>query len=175
MPQASLLQRVPHAPDDVLSLVADVERYPEFIDLISALRITKSKAVSDARTVFEADAVVSFKFISETFGSVVDVDRDARTIVVSKSSRGGAVKSLRNDWKFHPLSDGSTLVDFDVDVRLKAFPLEILARDKFDKIAQKIMGYFIAHAAKTLPVIGDPQHDVREELASLGLSGRQFV
>lgn len=175
MPQAALLQRVPHAPDDVMEMVSDVERYPDFISLISDLRVTKTKIISDTKTVFEADAIVAYKFISETFGSVVTVDRAARTISVTKSSRGGAVKSLRNDWTFHALSDGSTLVDFDVDVRLKAFPLEILAREKFDQAADKIMGYFIDHAAKTLPVIGNPQHDVGAELASLGLGGRRFI
>ncbi|WP_371397766.1 type II toxin-antitoxin system RatA family toxin [Fretibacter rubidus] len=169
MPQAALLQRVPHAPDDVLAMVADVERYPDFISLISAARITKRLAAGEGLQKFEADAVVAYKFISETFGSLVSVDHKARTISVTKSNRGGAVKSLRNDWVFHPLSDGSTLVDFDVDVRLKAFPLEMLAREKFDKAAAKIMGYFIDHARETLPIVGQDGLNMPAEVRQLGL------
>lgn len=152
-------------------MVADVERYPDFIDLISALRIKKRVAISQDEQRFEADAIVAYKFISETFGSTVTVNTAARTITVAKASRGGAVKSLRNDWVFHPLSDGSTLVDFDVDVRLKAFPLEMIAREKFPKVAAKIMGYFIDHARETLPLIEprDVALNIPAEVKRLGL------
>jgi len=169
MPQTALLQHVPHSPKDVLNLVADVETYPDFIDLISALRVTKTTSMSDAYSVFEADAIIRYKFISETFGSKIVVDKDKRTITVTKASRGGAVKSLRNDWKFHELSDGSTLVDFDVDVRLTAFPLELLAKEKFPKIAKIIMGYFIDHAEATLPKISSQNLNISKEINSLGL------
>lgn len=153
-----------------MNLVADVENYPRFIDLISALRITKTTQVTEFRYVFEAEAVVAYKFISETFRSTVDVRRDSRHILVEKADKGGAVKSLTNKWIFYALSDGSTLVDFEVDVRLKAFPLEILARDKFDKVAQKIMSMFIDYAGQTLDVIGDESLDVNAEIRRLGLS-----
>ena len=175
MPQAALLQHVPHAPEDVLALVAGVERYPDFISLISATRITKRLPSGEGVEIFEADAVIAYKFISETFGSLVSVDNNARTISVTKSNRGGAVKSLSNNWVFHALSDGSTLVDFDVDVRLKSFPLEMLAREKFDKVAQKIMSYFIDYAGKTLPVIGDDMINIPAEVRALGLSVTRLV
>ena len=119
---------------------------------------------------FEAEAVVAFKFLSETFRSVVDVERGARKITVAKADKGGAVKSLSNNWTFHELSDGSTLVDFDVDVRLKAFPLEMIAREKFDKVADKIMAMFIDHADEALEVVGDDDLDVQAEMKRLGLS-----
>lgn len=170
MPAASLLQRVRHRPEDIMTLVADVEKYPRFIDLISALRVTKTTAISPAHTRFEAEAVVAYKFISETFRSIVEVRSDKHRILVKKADKGGAVKSLENNWKFIELSDGSTLVDFDVDVRLKAFPLEILARDKFDKVAQKIMEMFIAYAAETLELVGEDSLDMTAELRRLGLS-----
>ena len=169
MPSASLLQRVRHRPDDIMKLVADVESYPRFIDLISALRVTKKTQVTEHHTRFEAEAVVAYKFISETFRSIVDVRTDSRRILVKKADKGGAVKSLENNWIFHELSDGSTLVDFDVDVQLKAFPLEILARDKFDKVAQKIMSLFIEYAGETLELVGDEGLDVAAEVGRLGL------
>ncbi len=153
-----------------MGLVANVENYPRFIELISALRVTKETQLSAHHTHFEAEAVVAYKFISETFRSVVDVHRDTRQIAVKKADKGGAVKSLINDWTFHELSDGSTLVDFEVDVRLKAFPLEILARDKFDKVATTIMAMFIDYAGETLEVVGDAELNMSAELTRLGLS-----
>ena len=170
MPAASLLQRVRHRPDDIMTLVADVEKYPRFINLISALRVTKTTALSDTHTRFEAEAVVAYKFISETFRSIVEVRNDSRQILVKKADKGGAVKSLENNWTFHELSDGSTLVDFDVDVRLKAFPLEMILREKFDKSAQKIMSMFIDYAGETLEVVGDENLNLEAELHRLGLT-----
>ena len=170
MPAASLLQRVRHRPDDIMALVADVEKYPRFIELISALRVTKSTAVSEHHMRFEAEAVVAYKFISETFRSLVEVRNDSRRILVKKADKGGAVKSLENNWIFYELSDGSTLVDFDVDVRLKAFPLEILAREKFSKVARNIMSMFIEYAGETLEVVGDDALDIDGEIRRLGLS-----
>lgn len=167
MPAASLLQRVKHRPDDIINLVADVENYPKFIELISALRITRITKVSDTHERFEAEAIIAYKFLSETFRSTVEVNRGSREINVVKADKGGAVKSLTNVWKFHELSDGSTLVDFDVDVRLKAFPLELIARDKFAKTAAKIMDMFIAHAGATLELVGDDALDVEAEATRL--------
>lgn len=169
MPAAKLKQRVMFRPEDMIALVADVEKYPDFISLISALRITKNNTAAEGRENFEAEAVVAFKFLSETFRSKIDVDHNARRISVKKADRSGAVKSLSNDWVFHELSDGSTLIDFAVDVRLKAFPLEILARDKFDKTAQKIMNMFIVQAEKTYDKIGDENLNIDTEIKALGL------
>lgn len=170
MPSASLLQRVRHRPDDIMKLVADVESYPRFINLISALRVTKTTDVSDMHKRFEAEAVVAYKFISETFRSIVEVRNDSRRILVQKADKGGAVKSLKNNWVFYELSDGSTLVDFDVDVRLKAFPLEMILREKFDKAAQKIMSMFIDYAGETLERVGEDNLDLDAEIHRLGLS-----
>ena len=169
MPAAKLKQRVMFRPEDMLALVAGVEDYPKFISLISALRVTKREETGDEREVFEAEAIVAFKFLSETFRSIVEVDHAAKRIVVKKADKSGAVKSLSNHWVFHELSDGSTLIDFAVDVRLKAFPLEMLVREKFDKASQKIMNMFIAHAEQTYDKVGNENLDLASEIKSLGL------
>ena len=112
MPEVHLIRRIRNRPADIFDLVADVEKYPEFINLISALRITKT--LSD--TEFEAEAIVAYKMISESFQSHILVDKEALRIEVKKAEKGGAVKSLINRWQFYPLNDGSTLVDVVVDV-----------------------------------------------------------
>jgi len=164
MPKTRLKHRVMHRPDDMLSMVADVERYPKFIKFISALRVKNRRQVSESLEQFEAEATVSFKFISEKFNSDVRVDKEARTISVNKSGSGGALRSLENSWKFVELSDGSTLVDFYVDVSLKAFPLNILLQDKFDKVGGEMMRLFEHKAGKEFEKVGDPDLDWESEI-----------
>lgn len=171
MPHAHLIRRIRNAPEGLFDLVADVENYPEFINLISALRITKK--LSDKE--FEAEAVVAYKMISETFRSRIMADKDALKIEVTKAEKGGAVKSLLNSWTFHPLKDGSTLVDVVVDVRLKAMPLEFLLRDKFAKASVHVVNVFELRARQNLPLVGEETYDFKSELASFGLDPEKVI
>ncbi len=164
MAETRLRKRIMHRPADLLEMVADVEEYPKFIKPISALRVRDRKQVSTGVEIFDAQATISYKFISEKFQSNVTVDRNKQSISVKKSGHGGAVRDLDNRWVFHELSDGSTVVDFYVKVKLKAFPLEMLMRDKFDKTGDHIMGLFVLHADKILEKVGDPELYWRNEL-----------
>lgn len=171
MPQAHLIRRIRNAPGDLFDLVSDVENYPEFINLISALRITKK--LSD--TEFEAEAVVAYKMISETFRSHIIADPEALKIEVKKAEKGGAVKSLLNSWHFYPLKDGSTLVDVVVDVRLKAMPLEFLLRDKFEKASVHVVNVFETRARQNYPRVGNINYDLKSEMKTLGLDPNKII
>lgn len=170
MASTRLVRRIMASPRDLTTLVSDVEKYPEFINLISALRVSKHTKISETQEQFEADATVAYKFVRESFRSLVKVDHAKNTIAVSKADHGGAVKTLQNDWHFHGLSDGSTLVDFSIDVSLKAYPLEILLREKFDRAGEKMMTLFENKAARDCPKVGAPDLDVMAECKRLGLS-----
>jgi len=165
MPSTHLTKRVRAAPDQVFDMVADVENYPVFINLISNLRITKK--ISD--TDFEAEVIVSYKMFRETFRSLIHIDRANNIIRVSKAEKGGAVKTLENKWHFYELSDGSTAVDFYVEVSLKAFPLNMLVNQKMDRASEVIMGAFERRAAQVCKVVGDktPSPELRAELAAV--------
>ena len=166
MPTASFTRHIGHAPDELLEMVANVEDYPAFINLISALRITKK--ISD--TDFEAEAIVAYKMIRESFKSLIHIDREKKFIRVTKAEKGGAVKTLENTWKFHKLSDGSTAVEFYVDVSLKAFPLNILIKDKMNKASDVILNAFVARAAQLCEPVKSEGLDLAAEYAGLGLS-----
>jgi coenzyme Q-binding protein COQ10 len=166
MPEAHIIRRIRNSPEDLYGFVADVEKYPEFINLISALRITKTLS----ETEFEAEAVVAYKMISESFRSHVMTDADALKIEVTKAEKGGAVKSLLNRWQFHPLKDGSTLIDVVVDVRLKARSLEFLLRNKFSSASVHIVSAFERRAGQILPVVGEADYDFKAEAKALGVN-----
>lgn len=167
MPSAAFTKHIRHAPDDLVAMVSNVEEYPKFINLISNLRITKQLSETD----FEAEAIVAYKSIRQTFKSLIHVDKDRRFIRVTKAEKGGAVKNLENRWTFHELSDGTTLVDFYVDVTLKAFPLNILIRDKFEKASVDIMNAFERRAAQVCKKIDvNSALDLAIEKSRLGLA-----
>lgn len=165
MPSTHLIRRVCAAPDDVFDMVADVESYPKFINLISALRITKQISETD----FEAEAIVAYKMLRENFRSHIHIDRASRLISVGKAEAGGAVKTLKNTWKFYELSDGSTAVDFYVDVSLKAFPLNLLIREKMGRASEVIMAAFERRAAQICAPVGEKGLDLTAEYRALGL------
>lgn len=166
MPTAKFTRHICHDADDLLEMVANVEDYPVFINLISALRITNK--ISD--TDFEAEAVVAYKMIRESFKSLIHVDRDKKFIRVTKAEKGGAVKTLENTWKFHPLSDGSTAIEFYVDVTLKAFPLNMLIKDKMGKASDVIMNAFVARASQVCRPVKSDGMDLATEYKRLGLN-----
>ena len=166
MPSTAFTRHICHDADELLEMVADVENYPQFITLISALRITKK--ISD--TDFEAEAIVSYKMLRESFRSIIHIDREKKFIRVTKAEKGGAVKTLENTWKFHTLSDGTTAIEFYIEVSLKTFPLNILIREKMEKASDVIMGAFERRAAKVCKPIQSQGLDLSTELGARGLA-----
>ena len=155
MAKIHLERRLRHSPDDLLAMVADVEKYPEFIHLIPAVRILSRQTVSPTCDVFTADVAIKYKLISESFRSEVNVDKQAKVLSIKRSGHGGAVKTLENIWKFIEHEDGSTLMDFYLNVQLKARPLEFLIKQKFDKAATYIMNSFESRAKDICPFVGE--------------------
>ena len=170
VPKSKRFKHVPHAPSDMMALVSNVEIYPEFINLLSAVRTSPKETVRDGVKSYTAEATVNYKFISERFKSLVTINSHENHIAVTKADKSGAVKSLTNDWVFHELSDGSTLVEFFVDVKLKAFPLEMLLRDKFDKAGAHIMNLFVVKASQMYEKVGDESLDLDVEMQRLSLN-----
>lgn len=167
MPSTRFFERVPHCPDCVMGLVTNVERYPDFIPAMTALR--KTKELPDG---FEAEAIVNFKGVTETFASRITINPDARTVLVEKAKRGGVVKKLNNHWRFYELSDGSTLIEFDLEVRLM-FPLESLLQQKFNQARTVIRNVFVQQAIDNCaPTSTNEFLDLASEVTQLGLDAR---
>ena len=154
-------KRLFHNPDDLLDMVIDVEKYPKFINFISSVRVLKRETPTPAMQALTVDVAIQYKFISETFRSLVTADRDNRCIQIEKAGHGGAVRELENTWIFHELSDGSTQLDFEVNVTLKAAPLQFLIRNKIDKASHSIMNAFERRAKQIFPPAGDRDVDLR--------------
>ena len=86
----------------MFDLVADVERYPEFVPLCQALKIRHRAPGPDGTEVVITDMTVSFKLVRESFTTKVTLDRPNLKILVEYLR--GPFKNLENRWTFEPKS-----------------------------------------------------------------------
>jgi coenzyme Q-binding protein COQ10 len=114
----------------MFALVADIEKYPEFVPLCTALAI-RSRREKDGRTLLVADMSVGYKAIRESFTTQVYLKPDERQIDVQYID--GPFKYLQNRWRFDPAADGGTEVHFFIDYEFKSRILSALMGSMFDR------------------------------------------
>jgi len=129
MPHFSTKRRVRHAATDMFDLVADVEKYPQFVPLCSGLTV-KSHAEKDGKTVLVADMTVAYKIIRETFTSRVTLDQQGLKILVEYLN--GPFKRMQNRWTFYPVEAKVCDVEFFIDYEFRSRTLAVLMGAMFD-------------------------------------------
>ena len=117
MPQHSDSRILPYTADQMYALVADIERYPEFLPWNTAARIRSRRPEPDGSELVEADLVISFKVFRERFGSRVTLWPADRRI--DTEYLDGPFKYLKSGWSFADLPHGSCKVDFFVDFEFR--------------------------------------------------------
>jgi len=123
----------------MFALVADVERYPEFIPWCVALRI-----VERGNETLLADMVVAYRVFRERFRSRVMLDREAGSITAHYVD--GPFRTLRNEWRFQDRPEGGSTIDFLIDFEFRNFVLQATAQTVFDKAFLKMSDAFVARA-----------------------------
>ena len=146
MPQFSSKRRVRHSASDMFELVVDVEKYPQFVPLCSALRVKSRIDKGEGVSVLVADMTVAYKFISETFTSRVTLDRPNLKILVEYLN--GPFSRLQNRWTFKPLSETSCEVEFFIDYEFRSRTLALLMGAMFDTAFRKFAVAFEQRADK---------------------------
>jgi coenzyme Q-binding protein COQ10 len=130
MPRFSNKRRVPHSAQQMFDLVADVERYPEFVPLCHSLVVRQRKANADGTETVVADMTVSFKLVKESFTSRVTLDRANLKIVVEYLR--GPFSNLENRWTFEPKGENACDVTFFISYEFKSRMLALLMGSMFD-------------------------------------------
>src|SRR5438046_5753771 len=100
MPELSTTRRVRHSAAHMFDLVADVERYPEFVPLCSSLKVRQRTRRHDGTEIVVCDMTVSFKLVREAFTTQVTLDRANLKILVEYLK--GPFRNLENRWTFEP-------------------------------------------------------------------------
>jgi coenzyme Q-binding protein COQ10 len=114
----------------MFDLVADVERYPEFVPLCSALKVRQRMTKPDGTEVLVADMTVSFKLVKESFTSRVTLDRANQKILVEYLQ--GPFSKLENRWTFEPRGETVCDVGFFLAYEFKSRMLAMLMGSMFD-------------------------------------------
>lgn len=130
MPQFETHRPANHTADEMFALVADVEKYPEFLPLCEALAV-RSRKERDGKTLLVADMSVGYKAIRETFTTQVFLKPGERTIEVKYID--GPFKYLSNIWRFEDTGPGRSNVHFFIDYEFKSRILGALMGSMFDR------------------------------------------
>jgi coenzyme Q-binding protein COQ10 len=140
MPQFSTTHRVRHAAAEMFDLVADVERYPEFVPLCRSLKVRSRTAGPQGTEIVVADMTVAYKFIRESFTSRVTLDRPNLQILVEYVE--GPFSRLKNRWTFGAADAQSCDVEFFIAYEFKSRTLGLLMGTMFDAAFRRFAAAF---------------------------------
>lgn len=138
MPAMREVRTLPYSAEQMFDLVADVDRYPEFLPWIAATRVK-----SDSETEMVADMLVAFKALREKFTSRVEKRRPDE---IKVHYVDGPLQDLDNIWHFRPLGPNACEVDFSVEFRFRNALFEKLAGQFFDRAFRKMVAAFETRA-----------------------------
>ena len=139
MPQFSTKRSVRHSAADMFDLVADVERYPEFVPLCRALKV-RQRMAGEGGEVLIADMTVAYKLIRETFTSRVTLDKPKLTILVEYLN--GPFSHMENRWTFRTSGEHSCEVEFFINYEFKSRTLGLLMGAMFDAAFRRFAAAF---------------------------------
>ena len=139
MPTFRTTRSVKHSADQMFALVADVERYPEFLPLCEDLRVLRRVQSGEGIETVVASMTVGYKAIRESFTSRVTLDNPRLQINVEHVN--GPFKYLENRWTFRPTPSGSD-VELYISYEFKSFALGLLMGTVFDKAFRKFTEAF---------------------------------
>lgn len=149
MPKHADCHLSPHSPRQLYDLVADVERYPEFLPWVAGAKI-----LTRTPETLEAALLVKFKIFRERYVSLISLHPNTddwaehRIDVVMKE---GPFTHLTNHWRFEPTSENGTpmtRVHFALDFAFRSPLLENLIGSLFGKAVEKMSTAFEQRATQ---------------------------
>lgn len=137
---------VPYPAALMYAVVSDVEKYPQFLPWVVALRV-----LSRGENRMTAEMAVGYGALRERYTSEVRLDPVDRRIDVVQTQ--GPFRQLENHWRFTPHAEGSE-VEFSILFEFRSRLLHSLAGSAFEKVMLKMADAFEARA-KTLQEKGE--------------------
>ena len=134
MPTHAEKRILPHTPEQLFDVVADIERYPEFLPWCIAARARRREG-----NVIHADMVVGFKMFRERFSTRDVLDRPRRIDVAYFE---GPFKYLNNHWVFVPEGEGHCLIDFYIDFEFRSRFFQKMMGVVFNEAVQMMVSAF---------------------------------
>ena len=138
MPSASIKKKIPCSKKNLIGMVLDIEKYPEFVPWCLDGKIHDKIDKGDTIEI-KADLIIGKSFFKDTYKSFVIYNKSEDSIHVTNIN--GPLKHLENEWFFRQDGDSSE-VEFQVDFELKNKILNILMIKSFDLGLKKIANAF---------------------------------
>ncbi len=148
MPKASVKRLIECQKKDLINLVLDIEKYPQFVPFCYDAKIYENKKDGELQKII-ADLTIGKGPFKDTYKSNVAFNKKDDSIYVRNIE--GPLNHLTNNWKFIDKNNGITEVTFDIDFEIKnkflnsmmvvsfQFGLEKIA-DAFQKRAEELFG-----------------------------------
>jgi len=138
MPSASIKKKIPCSKKNLIEMVLDIEKYPEFVPWCLDSKIHDKTDKGDTIEI-KADLTIGKSFFRDTYKSFVIYNKSEDSIHVTNID--GPLKHLENEWFFRQDGDSSE-VEFQVNFELKNKILNILMIKSFDLGLKKIADAF---------------------------------
>ena len=138
MSSASIKKIIPCKKNQLIEMVLDIEKYPEFVPWCIGSKIHSKRDKGD-KVEITADLTIGKSFFNETYKSFVIYNKLSDSIHVTNMD--GPLKHLENKWFFKQKGENSE-VEFHVDFELKNKILNILMTKSFDIGLKKIANAF---------------------------------
>jgi len=138
MPSASIKKKIPCSKKNLIEMVLDIEKYPEFVPWCLDGKIHDKIDKGDIIEI-KADLTIGKNFFKDTYKSFVIYNKSEDSIHVTNMD--GPLKHLKNEWFFKQDGDSSE-VKFHVDFELKNKILNVLMIKSFNLGLKKIADAF---------------------------------
>ena len=138
MPSASIKKIIPCKKSDLIKMILDIEKYPEFVPWCINGKIHRKEDMSDMIEL-EADLTVGKKFLNQTYKSHVTYYKEKDKIIVSNI--GGPLKHLKNEWNIKEVNNQSE-VSFKIDFEIKNVFYNMIMKKSFDQGLKNIAKAF---------------------------------
>jgi len=138
MPTASIKKKISCSKENLIKMVLDIEKYPEFVPWCLNSKIYNKKENEDKIEII-ADLTIGKSFFKETYKSFVIYEKLNDTIHATNMT--GPLKHLENKWVFKKVENNSE-VNFYVNFELKNKILNLLMAKSFNIGMNKIVSAF---------------------------------
>ena len=138
MPSSSIKKKISCSKKNLIEMVLDIEKYPEFVPWCLDSKI-HDKIDKGDKIEIKADLTIGKSFFRDTYKSFVIYNKSEDSIHVTNID--GPLKHLENEWFFRQDGDSSE-VEFHVDFELKNKILNVLMIKSFDLGLKKIADAF---------------------------------
>tara|TARA_Y100001970_G_C13794404_1_gene631870 strand:- start:59 stop:508 length:450 start_codon:yes stop_codon:yes gene_type:complete len=138
MSSASIKKIIACKKKDLINMVLDIEKYPEFVPWCIEGKVHEKNESEDLIEI-KGDLKVGKRFLNETYTSLVLYYKEKDKILVTNID--GPLKHLQNEWRFKEINE-QTQLEFDIDFELKNNLLNTIMKKSFNLGLKKIADSF---------------------------------